>query len=229
MADAWIDIDADDIAELVADRGEFVDVYRATPCPSCLNQDAANESSRVEGCPYGCEDGQIYALLELPDDVVVVIYDYNKGVWRPEFGRVPSGEAKWISMAAQVTLGNQDRVVLKDREEEARQTVKRGVDTLSHPFAFEVLRVEQGLTQFVEGDDFELVPGTQDNAGNPFTPSSINWLTDGPDVDENYSVSYLRRPRLIYRGDDMRPARRNFTGDQLVQRLTLTILPLANG
>lgn len=229
MADPYIDVDAEDLAELIADRGESVDVYRATPCPFCLNQDAANESSRAEGCPYNCEDGQIYSLLDLPPDVVVVVYDYNKGVYRPEFGRVPSGEAKWISMANQVTLGNQDRVVLKDREEEARQIVERGEDTLSHPFVIEILRVEQGMRQFEEGEDFELVVGTEDNAGNPFEPSQIHWLNSGPDVGENYSVTYLRHPRLVYRGDDMRPARRNFEGAKLVQRLTLTILPLMNG
>ncbi|HEY0076807.1 MAG TPA: hypothetical protein VGB77_22175 [Abditibacteriaceae bacterium] len=229
MADPWMDIDAEEIAELVSDRGETVAVYHATPCPDCQNQNAANESSRSEGCEYDCEDGQIYSSLALAADVVAVIYDYNKDIYVPEFGRVPSGQAKWISMANQITLGNQDRVVLMDREEEARQIIERGDDTLSHPFVFEVLRIEQGLTQFVEGEDWELVTGTQDNAGNPFTPSSINWLTDGPGEGETYSIMYLRRPRLIFRGDAQRPARNNLAGEKLVQRLNLTILPLANG
>jgi hypothetical protein len=222
MPDSWLDIDADDLADLVHDRGDVFDLYRASPCPCSQVEDMEDESSRSESCEFGCMDGWLYTKSPLSGSALAIVTDYNKMKWSPDFGSVPSGTAKWISMAGEVLLGERDIVVLTTREDEVRELIRRGVDSLSHPEAFQVLEVRRGTTVYHEGEHFTLVPG----AG--VTRAAVHWLVTGPPEGEFYSVEYMRRPRLIYPAEQNRPARNNMAGHKLVQRVTLSLLPTAS-
>lgn len=227
MANDWLDINVEDVRDLVFDRGESFDLYRAAPCPCAQSQDVGEESARAEVCALGCVNGQIYTKFDVAPDVVAIVTDWNKTTYHPDFGRVPSGTAKWIGMADEVVLGDQDRVVLTSpaRAELCREILKRDglEDVLAHPEVVVVREVRLGTQTFELGTDYDLVSSAGDHK------SSLVWLAGGtaPSFGEFYSVEYLRRPRLIFRADGNWPARGNMAGEILVQRVNLTILPLA--
>lgn len=235
MARDYIDIDAEEVRELVRDRGERVLLYKALPCSCSQTQDVSEESSESESCPYGCASGNIFTQKVFAEEIadsVGIVTEYNKTVYSPDLGRTPSGTAKWIGMADEVVLGDQDRLTLLDREEIVREVIRHGDsdldDVLAHPEITQIIELRQGFTTFVEGVDFELAPAEFAPSGLPL-PGRILWLDGGnaPEMDSFYSIEYGRHSRLAFYSDGNRPARNNLAGEKLVQRVTLTILPAA--
>ncbi|RYX84226.1 hypothetical protein EON83_11055 [bacterium] len=221
----FIDIDAEDTRELVQDRGEPFAWDKAHPCPCSQSKDAEDESTDAESCEFGCENGFLFERQTLRAGIVAIVTNYNKTVYHPDFGRVPSGTADWIGMADEVRLGDRDRITLTSdaRAESVRELVKRSVsgdyDSLAHPAVLRVLEVRRGTTAYTRGTHFTLESNAQD--------SRLKWLTPTrPPVGEFYSIEYEKCPRLQVLMDSLRPARGNMAGLKLVQRLKLTILPL---
>lgn len=238
MANGWIDLDPEALREIVRWHGARLDWWRALPCP-CQMGAGTNQSLEDEGgCALGCLDGWSYALQIVPEEIadsLGIITDYNKTVYHPEFGRVPSGEAKWVSMADECELGDHDILVNRDTPELSRTLIVRGAgdfDELPHPCVESVSVVARGFEQWSEGPDFVL---ERDSSGR-FERARLRWsgLNEGgaplsgqmPPDGEYYSVEYHRLPRLTWLSDGNRPARRNADGAILVQRGSLTILPL---
>lgn len=232
MADNWIDIDAEVMRELVRWNGTRVGWFKAAICPCTGVQNVSDESVRPEGCALGCISGFVYQLQVAPDEIadsLAVISDFNKTVYSPEFGRVPSGEAKWTSMADECELSDHDIIVHYGAPQLAKTLVKRASngdsDELPHPCVLGVRRVTRGFASWAEGGAFEVV---FDESGL-FPRASLRWLNlaNAPQPGEFYSVDYDHYPRLIWLNDSNRPARQNHAGVRLVQRGALSILSLS--
>ena len=233
MADQFLDLDAEALRELIRWQGTRFDWYRAALCPCASVEGTGAESLRdLSGCEFGCLDGFLYRPVAVPEaiaDSLGVVTNYNKMTYSPEFGRVPSGTANWTSMANECELSDHDILVHYGGVELAKELVRRGdsdFDELSHPCVASIGEVSRGFVDWQAGTDFELERNPQ---AQWFERARVQWLDGGarPETGEFYSVSYLRYPRLIWLSDSNRPARFNHAGARLVQRGTLTILPLA--
>ncbi len=233
MADEVFDVELEALRELVRFQGTRVDWFRAAICPCRGVSGVADESSAGEGCEFVCIGGWIYQKQTVSKDIadsLAVISDYNKTVYRPEFGRVPSGEAKWISMADECELSDHDIIVHRTAPELTKSLVKRrsnfDFDELAHPCVEGVESVSRGFQTWREGEHFEVLF----DATGGFERARLRWLdvSDAPPAGSFYGVNYTRFPRLIWLDDANRPARRNHAGERLVQRGTLFILSLSS-
>ncbi|RYG55478.1 hypothetical protein EON80_30600 [bacterium] len=177
-------------------------------------------------------DGWIYIKQEIPDsiaDSLGVVVNYNKSVYSPEFGRVPSGQANWISIVDECELSDHDILVHSTAPELTKQLVKRrsnsDSDELAHPCVESIAEVSRGFATWREGEHFELVI----DDSRSFPRANLRWfdVAQAPPPNSFYSVEYMRYPRLMWLDEGNRPARRNHAGKRLVQRGTLLILSLS--
>ncbi len=191
--------------------GEQVKWLKAMPC-DCY--DPASNYDHQRGCGH-CLMGYLYREQTLPAGVQALVQQVKRSFLHPELGWVQEGQLQVTTMPEEIALGPLDRLVLLQREMEARERLVRGgtapdtegglytfagsyaaggapgalphaQDTVAHPYLVRIAEVSDSARVYVPRDDYNADP----------VAGTVVWLEGGqaPAPGAVYAVLYYYRP-----------------------------------
>jgi hypothetical protein len=166
-------------------HGERVRWFKAMPCS---HANAALDYDAGASCP-DCEHGFRYREVTLPNEVRALIQTVKRAQSHPDIGIFMEGSLQLTAMPDELPLGQFDKLVLLQREQQARERVVRSEedgDALARPFVARVIEVSDDDRVYKAGKDYE----ADAEAG------VIAWLPGGeaPQAGATYSCQYLYHP-----------------------------------
>jgi hypothetical protein len=166
-------------------HGEQVRWLKAMPCShvnAALNYDEGGS------CP-DCEHGFRYREMTLPSGARALVQTVRRAQAHPDIGIFMQGSLQVTVMPDEIPLSQFDKLVLTEREQQARERVVRGAggsDALAHPYPARVVEVSDDETVYQAGADYAF----DDEKG------VITWIEGGkaPQAGATYSCLYMYHP-----------------------------------